>query len=159
GSLAFFWDAYSARVPPFRSAGNGRRHRCSMFQVDAPSGVIGFWDSASVPPCASGDMRLPAADLRELAKNGELFFIDAEDPVICRIEVVTENELPAAYRDEFEACGGAFRLRLPSGRLRIGSLPPGTNDEEKTVAAGEYLVLPYSRREFEVARYDQKMIA
>ena len=129
-----------------------------MFEIEAPSGIIGLWDVTLTPSSVpTKEMVRLVTDLRESARKGDLFFLEAEDPVRYRIEVIINNELPSSIADEFEPRGGAFRLRMPSGKMRVASLPPASTGGQIDGSPGEYLVRPYGRRQFDGARYDQAM--
>ncbi|MGJ8676945.1 MAG: hypothetical protein ACSHX0_05475 [Akkermansiaceae bacterium] len=62
------------------------------------------------------------------ASGKGFFVIDTEDEAELRIEVVVDGEDPPKSIDAYEAIGGAFRVSLPSGSLRIadpGDRTPG----------------------------------
>src|SRR5688572_15947785 len=94
-----------------------------MFEIEAPLGIIGIWDSTLSPPTESEDVRTLVPALRETAKRGDLFFIETEDPVTYRIDVTIGDDVPAGMADEFEPRGGTFRLRVPSGKIQVDSIP------------------------------------
>lgn len=129
-----------------------------MFQIEAPFGFAGLWDLALQPSTDTTDDQRYLEELRQRAKSGELFFIETEEAASYRLKIMVNDDLPANLADEFEASGGLFCLRLPSGQLRAASLPPDAGGSQMQVAAGDYLLSIHARREFDVAKYDQKMI-
>ena len=95
------------------------------------------------PEGTSGD------DLREAlkarARDGQLFFMDGEDPIDLTVEVVAGGPLSPDTTELFEQQGGAFLLRAPSGRLilsGIADLTPGT----LVVPPGAYALIAYRRK-------------
>ena len=124
-----------------------------MFEVDAPSGLIVFGDSELVPQSGM-DVSLP--ELQASARNGDLYLIDAEDPVKYRLELFPNEDLPAAIADEYVPHGGTFRLRLPSGCVQIGPIPFSIS-EQVQVTPGDYLVSTFKHRELDPAVFSDRM--
>ena len=125
-------------------------------EIDAPFGVIGLWDQKAYTPPAPSASREFIAQLRDSAAEGRLFFIDAEDPVRYRMEVVLDTELPSGFREKFETRSGSFRLDAPNGELGIAAVPVGPVTQI-SVPPGSYVVTPYVPKEFDVARHDRDM--
>jgi hypothetical protein len=127
-----------------------------MFQIKSLSGLIGVWDVSLAPPMTPEGNELNVADLRERAKKGELFFIDAEDEVSYRIEVMVNAEPPPDLDAAIEPFG-TFRIRIPSGQVCIAGLPQD-NSERLSVGTGDYILRPYTRRVFyDAAKQDEVM--
>lgn len=126
-------------------------------QIDAPSGLIGLWDPSAVSFALTSPGRELVSDLRRHAKDGALFFIDAEDHVSYRIDLLLASTVEEEFVKQLEPRGGSFRLRVPSGSICLGALPASETQSSLTVPAGEYLVVPYTKAEFEPAKYDAEM--
>ena len=126
-------------------------------KIDAPSGVVGVWDSASYAPPAGEPARGLVAELKRAAEGRNVFFIDAEDPVAYNVEVFVDQEVPPGVAQTCEVRAGSFGLRVPSGRLLLGSIPTSPDAAELTLPAGDYLVTPMARRHFDVQWHDPLM--
>ncbi len=117
--------------------------------IDAPSGVIGLWDEAFVPP------EQPAF-LREAAKEKRLFFVDAGEHVVYRTEVIVDALLPHELASRLEPRLGSFGLYVPSGRLCVNAIP-SKSPTMIDVEPGGYLVTPYGQPEFDGKAFDAEM--
>jgi len=124
-----------------------------MFAVDSPSGFIVIGDAELVP---HGEKDLSPAELRERAKRGDLFLIDAEDAVKYRMELIPNGDVPPVMANEFVPHGGAFRLRVPSGQVQIGPFP-FSSTAQVSVTPGDYLVSTFVRCEFDAALFNERM--
>ena len=125
--------------------------------IEAPSGVIGIWDSGSYSPPAGESGRQFLTALKRAAESRDVFFIDAEDAVSYNVEVLVDQEVPPRVAHACEVRAGSFGLRVPSGRLLLGSIPPSVEAAAMTVPPGDYMVTPMPRRHFDVEWHDPLM--
>lgn len=111
------------------------------------------------PPANARESR---TELRAVAKEGRLFFLDRQDPVARLVVEVTSDDLDGieGYR-LFESLGGNFLLQLPSGGLIVSGLEAWCDgqggDPSLTLEPGPYVVVVYSRENFDPAVYDEEM--
>jgi len=118
-------------------------------EIDAPSGVIGIWDEGEFSPPREPNSRDFITALRRTAQQANVFFIDAEEHIKYRIELIVDTDLPSHLREELEPRFGSFHLRVPTGRIHLAAVPVGQAQVTMSVPAGQYLVTPYARRQFE----------
>lgn len=129
-----------------------------MFQINSASGLIGVWDASLPPPMTPEGKEIDVGNLRERATSGNLFFVDAEDEVSYRVQLLVNSE-PSPELDEVIEPRGTFRLQVPSGQICLGELPVKDGYERLPVEAGNYLLRPYTRRIFfDAAKHDLKMM-
>lgn len=67
-----------------------------------------------------------AEPLRQRAKAGEAFLVDAEDPRLGHIHVYLDEPVPEEIEAICSEHSGSFLLRVPSGRLSVCALGTGS---------------------------------
>jgi len=123
-------------------------------------GLAVLRDADLAPP--AGDKREDSV-LKELARSGEIFYIDGEDPIVnLTMEVLHQEEIPPDLRDFFGSVGGSFLLRVPSGRLRVSAGSAWLRGEsggidELEVGPGDYAVHISSSNEIHSEALDRAM--
>lgn len=113
------------------------------FEIESPSGIVVLCDAAISPPIDSAT----TAELKERAKSGELFLIDAgtDERSHYRIRVLIEEEPSEELGKLFENAGGSFRLDAPSGTLVFSA---GKPLGQFSLPPGHYLLQPMIPRQF-----------
>ena len=129
------------------------------FRVHDPSGLVIVRDSdAAAPAPEPGERGRPLSRLKELARTGQLFFIDGEDPVDMPLAVFANQPVPTDFAVEFEPQGGSFLLDVPSGRITVSGYDAWTAGDRAgetvvSVAPGSYLIVPHGRESVDAERY------
>jgi hypothetical protein len=129
------------------------------FRVQDDAALVVVRDSdLSAPPRVAGKGDRPLARLKELARAGQLFFVDGEDPIDMELAVFASGPPPADLALDFEPQGGGFLLDVPSGRVVISGYEAwlaGAAELQTTVSVppGSYLVVAHGRGEIDPKRY------
>lgn len=90
-----------------------------VLNLDATTGLVILRDAEqTLPAGARSDLERRA--LRQLAADGSVFYLDAEDQLEARITTAIGVSPPDLPEHRFERVGGAFHLRVASGQLAIG---------------------------------------
>lgn len=63
--------------------------------------------------------RRSLAPLAEMARAGEIFYLDGEDPIDLRVRLLAEEDLDSEISGLYDLEGGTFLLRAPSGTLEL----------------------------------------
>jgi hypothetical protein len=119
-------------------------------EIETSSGIIGIWDPSLCQPSSATGEQL-TAELKVRAKAGDIFFVDAEDPVSYRISLHIDEGPPQDVVDAFRV-RGSYRLRVMSGTLRLGPIPAAKSPTEIKIPAGDY-VLTALAAQFDPVRY------
>lgn len=102
--------------------------RCGSFllktTIEDVLGVLVARDRSLVCPDVVKDWEQESrAHLKEVAKVGDLFFIDREDPFKMSVQVVVGDEPPHEVPTElYRTVAGNYLLSLPSGALEVQGL-------------------------------------
>ena len=100
--------------------------------------------------------------LPEAAKNGNIFYIDREDPIkSLPVEICTEFPNEPGYSLRFSPLGGSFLLHAPTGELVLSGLASWADRPEQVeyykVNPGAYTVSVYSSEEMQNDLYERDM--
>jgi hypothetical protein len=126
-------------------------------EIESDQAIVMLHDVSLPPP--AGEPRGPASVLRRAAREGELFFIEAEDPVRYRIDVHLGDRPPDGPAREFQPRGGSFRLDLPSGVLSVRAYEKEAPAATLQAPPGPYVLRLFEPPEFDGARYEREMVA
>ena len=131
------------------------------FRVQDADALVVVRDSAvPAPPREPRKRDRPLAALKALARPGQLFFIDGEDPIDMPLAIFAGEPIPDDLARDFEPHGGGFLLEVPSGRVVVSGYEAwlsGDGDRSTTVAVapGSYLVVAHSREPVEGKRFTE----
>jgi len=79
--------------------------------------------SCACPHVVTDGGRESRTHLKAIARAGNLFFIDREDPFRMSVQVVAGEEPPPGFPTElYRTVGGNYLLNLPSGALKVQGL-------------------------------------
>lgn len=133
----------------------------TLIAVSSETGLVALADPATPLPSGTGQDALLRV-LEPLSRSSQVFYLVTDDPIRCRVGVVTNDGAPADPDPEFEPAGGAFGLHLPGGQVAIY----GWNRDGKPVEAGTLATGPGShtlsvltRRPFDGRRHTEAMKA
>ena len=130
------------------------------FRVQDPTSVVVVRDSAAPAPAPEpGAPHRPLARLKDLARNGEIFFIHDDDPIDIPLAIFANEPVPDNFAVDFEPEGGGFLLHVPSGRISISGYDAWvsgdrTGETSVSVSPGSYLLLPHGRETVDAKRYN-----
>lgn len=125
-------------------------------EVVSDQGIVAVHDRAI--PAPGGAPRGSASAFRKAAREGKLFFLEAEDPLRCRIDVYV-GEAPEGPPHGFQPRGGSFHLDLPTGGLVVRGFEDAVSAAALTVAPGAYVLRVFAPPEFDGPRHEREMIA
>lgn len=100
--------------------------------------------------------------LEPLARAAQVFYLVTDDPLQCRVELLSGEEPAPELASELEPHGGTFGLELPSGRLAVhGWTREGVPVVAETIeaASGAQALSVWARRPFDGARHAAEMAA
>lgn len=103
------------------------------------------------------------ARVREMAKAGDLFFIDREDPIRMLVQVVTEETPPQAFPEKlYRTVAGNYLVHLPSGVLKLQGLGAwiagnSTDAESDQLEPGAYSIEALELESHDLTAYDEHM--
>lgn len=129
------------------------RHRLA---VAAESGLIVFRDATVECPFRSDHQDDQRRALRSREEEGLWFVLDAEDPISYRIDLCVGEEPSGLPEHRFQRVGGAFLLRVQSGRLVASSSEEWSDppEAELEVPPGTYALSVLGPGDFDGKRYD-----
>jgi hypothetical protein len=119
--------------------------------------------SLSCPDVVRNFGRESRAHLKELAKAGNLFFIDREDPFIMSVQIVVGEEPPGKVPTElYRTVAGNYLLDLPNGALEVQGLDSwiaGDSESPITIKLepGAYSVEALERDDHDLTEYEKYM--
>lgn len=119
--------------------------------------------SLSCPDVVKNFGRERRAHLIELAKAGNLFFIDREDPFKMTVQVVVGEEPPGEVPTElYRTVAGNYLLDLPDGALEVQGLDSwiaGDSESPITIQLepGAYSVEALEREDHDLTEYEKYM--
>lgn len=137
----------------------------SRIDLSAESGLFVLADhsAAELRGETSDDLRAAA---QEAAGRGEVFFVYEEDPPDLRVAWWIGAEAPEDRFSSYRRQGGAFRLEVPTGRLRlftpqVGEAQAELKEAEIEAEPGTYQVLVWAPEEpdpQELAARERKLL-
>lgn len=87
--------------------------------VQDDHGLAVLRDASIEPPASPAVPKDRVGALRPLARDGHVFFIDGEDPISLRLEILVDQRLPPATAAQYRPVGGTFLLHVPTGVLQV----------------------------------------
>ena len=125
-------------------------------EILSDQAIVVLHDVALPPP--GGEPRGAGSAFRQAARRGQLFFLEAEDPLRCRIDVHVGGEPDGPARD-FQPRGGSFRLDLPTGTVAVRAWEEKGAPATLTTEPGAYVVRVFEPPDFDGARHQREMAA
>ena len=132
--------------------------------VEDDLGILVARDGAlPCPEAIKGGGRESRAHLKELARNGDVFFVDREDPIKMSVQVVADDK---SYREVptelYRTIAGNYLLNVPSGSLEVEGLGSwiGGNpvaDGPIRLEAGAYSVEALEFEDHDLSEYEAYM--
>lgn len=127
------------------------------------SGIVvisDFENRLNLDPVEEADIE---SILPKEAKEGRLFYYDAEDPIEENLlfELVTAFPSEQGYDHRYTLEGGNYLLEVPSGRITISGLTDWACPEKPVhdfyVEPGTYVIQPFCGNDFATTSHDEEM--
>jgi hypothetical protein len=132
-----------------------------LIRVHDEHGVAILRDSSvSCPVPAPLGKNRHYSTLEAASRRGDLFFIDGEDPIDLSLELMVEGHVPPGIAPLYEAVGGTFLLRAPSGRLALSGLESwvsGVSTSAAEVRPGNYALTVLSQVTYDLTEHRKKL--
>ena len=115
------------------------------------------------PDVVTDSGRESRAHLKQIAKAGNLFFVDREDPFKMSVQVVVGEVTPGDFPTGlFRTVAGNYLLDLPSGTLEVQGLDSWIAGDAKSpitiqLEPGAYSVEALEREDHDLAEYEKYM--
>jgi hypothetical protein len=127
------------------------------FEVTADSGLVVLHDAELPAPCLMGRAEEIRKVLKSSASDGGWFYLDGEDPVSYRIDLIMDEEPTDLPAHRFQRLGGTFKLRLDSGRLAVSAFEDwSARHGSISVPAGTYALTVRGAGDFDREGYERE---
>jgi hypothetical protein len=130
-------------------------------EIASVAGIVVLCDATNFPDLNDIPDTGFAAALRQPAKRGDLFFIEADDPVRYRLRVLIDGCPEESLQKLYSDAGGSFKLELPSGQLVIAGLGSEAKDSNAqppvSVPPETYLLTVLSMKTRDLQEYKKEM--
>jgi hypothetical protein len=131
-----------------------------FFKIADSWGFVVAHDIGQTPPSDEKRNRAELArELKARAREGDVFVVDREDEIASLgAELLLDQPIPPTVAGMYEALGGTFLLRAPTGQLSVSGLDAwikGAQLPAFAVPPGDYALCVHSREHPDMQEYQR----